>query len=45
MQESTSELGDTYIRAEVLLPVGGRQQTGTVRHRKHEHDRNLLGKA
>ena len=28
MQESTSELGDTYIGAEVLLPVGGQQQTG-----------------
>ena len=45
MQEITSELGDTYIGAEVLLPVGGQQQTGIVRHRKRGHDENLLGKA
>ena len=45
MQETTSELGDTYIGAEVLLPIGGQQQAGIVRHRKCGHDENLLGKA
>ena len=45
MQESTSELGDTYIRAEVLLLIGGQQQTVIVRHRNYGHDGNLLGKA
>ena len=45
IEETTSELADNYIGAEVLLPVGGQQMSGTVKQRMCGQDEDLHGKA
>ena len=45
IDDPISEMGDIYVGAEVLLPVGGQELTGTVRRRKRDKDGNLPGRA
>ena len=44
-EEPTSELADNYIGAEVLLPMGDKMVSGSVRRRKRDREGSVFGKA
>ena len=44
-EEPISELADNYIGAEVLLPIGDKMVSGSVRRRKRDREGSVFGKA
>jgi hypothetical protein len=45
LDEADQEAIDTYLQAEVLLPIAGEMLTGRVSERKRDADGNLIGKS
>ncbi len=43
--ETTPEMGDNYLSAEIMLPCGGTMVKGRVAARKHDRDGNPIGLA